>query len=140
MILARLAMLFYGTALVTLPWVGAGVLKLITGRDWGGGLQPSWAFLAIAVLCTFADSVGRRSWRTGPWTEHPVGLKQWWLWGIVAVFLSVLISLAGLWVAPAAEPFNSTLLRFLKQVAQLAIMGTFALWPALWTRGAQRWM
>ncbi len=139
MMLSRCATGFYGAALVTLPWAGVGVLKLITGRDWGGGLQPSWAFLAAAVLCRIVLLLqqGNR------WTDSPnplaSGLRRWWLWGTVAVLVSIFLSLAGLWLAPASEPISTTLGRFLKQVVQLGVMAVFALWPAMWTRGADRW-
>ena len=43
-------------ALATLPWVGVGVVHLLTGRDPGGGLQPSWLFLALATVAV----LGRR--------------------------------------------------------------------------------
>ena len=137
--LTRCATLFYGAALVTLPWAGVGVLKLFTGRDWGGGLQPSWAFLAMAVLCVVVDSIRHGNWRSFAAESLPPAIRRWWLAGVGAVLFSVLISLAGLWLAPASEPFGETLGRFIKQVVQLGVMSVFALWPALWTRGAHRW-
>ncbi|MCK9997274.1 MAG: O-antigen ligase family protein [Candidatus Krumholzibacteria bacterium] len=138
--LTRLSTFFYGIALVTLPWTGVGLLKLSTGRDWGGGLQPSWLFLALAVLCTGLDRLWNRSPRSGRTMEIPPRLRRWWLLGSAAVLLSVLISIAGLWIAPSAESADATLGRFVKQFIQLAIMVVFIAWPALWTRGRRRWV
>jgi O-antigen ligase len=138
--LNRLSTFFYGAALVTLPWTGVGLLKLATGRDWGGGLQPSWLFLALAVLCTGVDLLRSGTWRLDKMVDIPPRQARWLLLGTVAVFLSVLISAAGIWLAPAGESFDATLGRFVKQVIQLLIMVVFAVWPALWTRGRQRWV
>lgn len=138
--LNRLATFLYGAALVTLPWTGVGLLKLATGRDWGGGLQPSWLFLALAVLCTGLDRLRGGTWQPGKMIDVPPRQTRWLLLGSAAVFLSVLISAAGIWLAPAGESFEATLGRFVKQVIQLLIMVVFAVWPALWTRGRQRWI
>ena len=73
--LARWEHFFYGASLVTLPWVGMGVLKLATGRDWGGGLQLSWVFLALAILCA---AVGRLNNERGSY-RLPSDLGRWWL-------------------------------------------------------------
>ncbi len=138
--LARLSNNFYGAALVTLPWAGAGLLKLSTGRDWGGGLQPAWLFMALAVLCAGADRLWNGSLWQG-WLEGlPPGLRRWWFLGLAGVLLSVLISVGGLRLAPSGEPADATLGRFGKQVVQLAIMAVFTIWPALWTRGRRRWI
>jgi|GEM_PF-1204157 len=137
--LARAAVFFYGASLVTLPWVGAGVLRLATGRDWGGGLQPSWLLLALAMVCTFSDRAGRGCLGRDIQSFRDSGARRWWLIGGTAVLLSVLLSVVGLWTAPVAEPFATTFGRFAKQLVQLAIMACFAAWPALWTRGAGRW-
>ncbi|MEN8005623.1 MAG: O-antigen ligase family protein [Candidatus Krumholzibacteriota bacterium] len=136
---ARCATFFYGAALVTLPWSGAGVLKLVTGRDWGGGLQPSWALLAAAVLCATVDRLRCGDWRSCCPVSLRPALRRWWMFGTGAVLLSVLLSLAGLWAAPVGEPVGETVGRFGKQLVQLAIMAFFALWPAVWTRGTERW-
>ena len=137
--LARWAEVCYGAALLTLPWAGVGLLKLSTGRDWGGGLQPAWLFLAMAILLKAAD---RFREGTGPRCEDvglPARLRRWWLLGALAILASVLVSVLGLWVAPAAETTGATLGRFVKQLIQLIVMVSFAVWPALWTRGRRRW-
>jgi len=46
----RLLTAAYGASLITLPLVGVGVLRLTTGRDWGGGLQPAWVFMALVWI------------------------------------------------------------------------------------------
>ena len=138
--LTRLSTFFYGAALVTLPWVGVGLMKITTGRDWGGGLQPAWLFLALAILCAGLDRLGRGPLRQAMTVDIPRHLGRWWLLGSVAIFLSVLISIAGLRLAPAGESLDATLGRFVKQSIQLAIMVVFVVWPALWTRGRHRWV
>jgi O-antigen ligase len=138
--LNRLATFFYGAALVTLPWVGVGLLKLSTGRDWGGGLQPSWLFLLLAVVCTGLDRLRSGNRRPDQLVDLPSRQGRWLLLGSGAVLLSVLISAAGIWLAPAGESVEATLGRFVKQVIQLLIMVVFVVWPALWTRGRQRWI
>ncbi len=138
--LARCATFFYGAALLTLPWAGVGLLKLSTGRDWGGGLQPAWLFLALAVLCAGGDRIRSGSLTKDPGRGLPPRLCRWLILGSVAILFSVLISVGGLRLAPSGEPADATLGRFAKQVVQLAIMVFFTVWPALWTRGRSRWI
>ena len=42
-------LIFYAATLVSLPLAGVGLLRLVTGRDWGAGFQPSWILLAAGV-------------------------------------------------------------------------------------------
>ena len=72
--------------------------------------------------------------------DIPFRMGRWWLLGSVAVFLSVLISISGIWLAPSGESADATLGRFVKQLIQLAVMVVFTIWPALWTRGRHRWV
>lgn len=137
--LARLATVFYGAALVTLPWSGVGLLTLTTGRDWGGGLQPSWLFLGCAIFLAGIDGLRQRSLGFFGNNMVPPGVRRWWLLGSLGVLLSVAVSVVGLWLAPSGESLEATLGRFIKQVIQLVVMISFTVWPALWTRGAQRW-
>ncbi len=138
--LTRLSPFFYGAPPVTLPWVGVGLMKITPGRDWGGGLQPSWLFLALAILCAGLARLRSGSLRQGLTVDIPRPLGRWWLLGSVAVFLVVVISIAGLRLAPSGEPADATLGRFFKQLIQLGVMVVFAVWPALWTRGRHRWV
>jgi O-antigen ligase len=137
--LGRCATVLYSAALVTLPMAGVGVLKLVTGRDWGGGLQPSWVFLALSVCCLLIDKARKGSLGRDFSHALPDGLRRWWLWGLAGIFLALLGSVGGLWLAPAGESMAVVLGRFGKQVIQLLIMICFVIWPALWTRGSQRW-
>lgn len=117
-----------GATLLTLPWIGLGTVRLLTGHDLGAGVQPSWLFLAAAT----AGLWRRRADRPPP-LPRPAAL----LAGAAAAALG--LSAAGLWVAPAPVPPGEAWLRYGKQVAQLAIMAAFLAWPAWWVRGAARW-
>lgn len=131
--LGRSSQFFYGAALVALPMVGVGVLAVTTGRDWGFGLQPSWIFLYLAVACGLLDS-GRKG------TLGSLFRSNFYLTKSLALILLVLaISGLGLLVAPSGEPALSAWGRFGRQAVQLLIMLGFVLWPAVWTRGPQRW-
>lgn len=136
--LLKSARIFYGASLVTLPWIGLDVLSLATGRDLGAGLQPSWALLAVATLLLAASRFRRGTaplhWRTPRAWSGAGGT-----WAAAAVLGAVLLSVAGLWVAPAPEPLSQTLPRFFRQVVQLLVMMVFVAWPAWWTRGDDRW-
>ncbi len=117
-----------GGAWLTLPWIGLGTLRLLTGRDLGAGLQPSWLLLGVASVLVV---VGHP--RVRPDLPRPV--RRWALAAAVALALSAL----GLLVAPVAEPAAVVWQRYGKQVIQLGIMAAFLGWPALWVRGAARW-
>jgi O-antigen ligase len=123
---ARLAAALWGATLVTLPWVGADVIILLTGRDAGAGLQPSWLLMAAA----WAVSGPGPGWRVLP---RP--------WRIVmgAGLAAVVLSVAGLMLAPAAANASEALMKFIKQAIQLTVMASFALWPMLHQRGAEAW-
>jgi len=113
-------------ALLTLPMIGVGLVAALTGRDLGAGLQPSWLALAVA---TGAAATLRPRWR-------PSGAWRRWL---AAVAVVLLLSLAGLALAPSGEAMPTTMLRWGKQVVQLAIMAAFVAWPAVALRGDARW-
>lgn len=116
-----------GAALLTLPWIGVGTARLLTGKDLGAGLQPSWICLAAATAGALA---GRR--RLPQLPRRAVVLAG-------AAALAVGLSAGGLYLAPASEPLGTAWLRYGKQVVQLGIMAAFLVWPALWVRGAVRW-
>lgn len=112
------AWILFLSALFTLPVIGLGVLKLSTGRDWGAGLQPSWALLALATLCILPEIfLFLRQ------TRH-----SWWpaIWPAAA---ALALSLAGLWIAPSGEAWQDTSWRYFKQVVQLGVMLFFVILP-----------
>jgi O-antigen ligase len=129
---ARAASILYGISLFTMPWCGVGTLKVVTGRDWGFGLQPSWIFLAAAVGFSVLAAGPSRFWpRSGQ--QRSVAL---WLTLSMA---AVLVSGAGIWLAPSGEAAGIAWGRFGRQVVQLLIMIMFLAWSALWIRGRERW-
>ncbi len=132
--LDRLLRCCYAAALLTLPWAGVGVLRLATGRDWGGGLQPSWVFMGLAMAVAAARWAARRGGRPAAFRPGPVPTA-----GLV-VMAAVLVSALGLVLAPAPVPWQDAAARFLKQAVQLLIMLGFTLWAAWWTRGEERWI
>ncbi len=129
----------YGATLLTLPWAGLGVLRLLTGRDWGGGLQPSWVFMALAVVLTLGRSLMHGRWRLGRsptkkiWSISEVRFGTLWAGAVV-------LSGIGLVIAAPPVALSEALIRFLKQIMQLAIMIVFVVWVARWTRGRRRWV
>ncbi len=136
--LQRTIPLLYGASLLTLPWVGLGLIRWLTGVDSGAGLQPSWLFLALATVLVGISEVRRlgvnRAVR-GFWSAMPAP----WRLGAGLAILAVLVSGFGMIVARVQEPTTIVVSRYLRQVVQLVIMGFFVLWPALWTRGPVRW-
>lgn len=130
---------FYGVALFTLPWVGVGVLRLATGRDWGWGLQPSWLFLALAMGWTILTRMRDGSLGRDLGILGGQRIPRWWIWGATGVGVALVLSAAGLWMAPSGVPAQEAWARYGKQIIQLGIMVAFVAWPAAWTRGVERW-
>lgn len=122
----RLSAVLWGLTLVTLPWIGADLIILATGRDAGAGLQPSWLLMAA----TWLVSGPGKGWRDLP--------RSWW-WGLGAAVAAVLVSAAGIFVAPADAGVGTALGRYLRQVIQLAVMAAFTLWPVAHLRGSAAW-
>lgn len=120
---SRAAVVSWCAALLTLPWVGVDLIILVSGRDAGAGLQPSWVLLAVAWLA---------GGRPRPWPGLP---RSWqaaaWL-GAAAVAASG----AGLLLARAPVGLPEAFARYAKQCVQLAVMIAFALWPVVHLRGA----
>ncbi len=129
---SRLVPAAYGGALLTLAWVGLGVLHLATGRDLGAGFQPSYLFLALVVLLEL--------WRRSPARVGGdlLAVRPWSQLGLLAL-LAVGLSAAGLVWRPAEFPAAERWWRYGKQVIQLGIMFCFVVIPAAWTRGEHRW-
>lgn len=116
----------WAATLLALPWVGADLIVLATGRDAGAGLQPSWLLMAVAWALT---------WRRTPWRSLPRRARL----ALAAVAAAVLASGAGLLLAPADVTPAAAWGRFGRQVVQLVIMAAFAAWPAAHVRGARAW-
>lgn len=131
---ARLTRFFFGAALFTLPWCGVGTLVLVTGRDWGFGLQPSWIFLYLAAACH-----GWALSRTGSGTAGRDTHLRTVVGSILLILGVVALSGVGLLVAPSAEPPSQAWGRFGRQTVQLAIMLGFLFFPAIWVRNSARW-
>jgi O-antigen ligase len=134
----RIADACYLFSLVCLPWVGADLLILTTGRDAGAGLQPAYLLLAVAVagrLIALGTLTGRTAAREalGESAGRDLILSAWLTGAVLAV------SSLGLVLAPPAADAQLAWPRYGRQVAQVVIMACFAAYPALWTRGEGRW-
>lgn len=125
-ITTRLGTALWCATLLTLPWIGADLIILISGRDGGAGLQPSWVLMAMTWLVS------------GP-GRHRAAVPRSWrrIMGLGAAAL--LVSAAGMLVAPAPVAGAAAATRFLKQLVQLAVMAAFALWPLAHLRGVAAW-
>lgn len=128
----------YRWTLALLPLAGVGVIHLLTGVDTGAGLQPAWATLALATGGAIVVDL-RREGPAGALRNLGRNLPSAWRWAAAAALVSLLLSLAGLWLAPPQEPLAVTLPRYLRQLVQIGIMGFFVLVPALVTRGDEAW-
>lgn len=117
----RWAWLLFQAALFTLPWIGLGVITLITGRDLGAGMQPSWLLL-LSVVILLAPELA--AFWAARWRR--------WLPVVGPAALGLLLSVLGLWVAPAGETVAAALARYLKQVIQLLVMVSFVLVPVFY--------
>ncbi len=129
---SRLPLFFFGAALVTLPLVGVGCVRLLCGVDTGAGFQPAYLFLALAFGAVAAAGVGREAC-------HRLLENRPWSWLLAAMVGAVLLSGLGLALRPAAVPAGSQWIRFLKQVVQLVVMVCFAIAPLLWVQTTDRW-
>lgn len=120
------ALALWCAALFCLPWIGADLIILLSGRDAGAGLQPSWVLLLGAWL-----AAGR--------PRHARRVPPAWRRAALLTVAAVVVSGIGLVVAPATAPVGEAWTRFLKQIVQLAIMTSFAMWPVLHLEGAEAW-
>ena len=134
----RAVHLLYGSSLFTLPWIGLGFIRWLTGVDTGAGLQPSWMLLALAVILA-AAAQARRLGAVAALSDFWSGIPISWRTGAGLAVLAVVLSGSGLLIARVQEPVWIVASRYLRQLIQLAVMGVFVLWPAIWTRGASRW-
>ncbi|HPF33830.1 MAG TPA: O-antigen ligase family protein [Candidatus Krumholzibacteria bacterium] len=101
-----------------LGWIGVGLIHLLTGRDVGAGLQPSYVAFAVAGICAFAAEPEFRRRLTDGRFLAPL----WWL-ALAALLLSAL----GLRAAPSGVPMAEALARWGRQVVQWAVMAAVAL-------------
>jgi hypothetical protein len=134
----RAADAFFLASLVCLPLIGADLIVLATGRDAGAGLQPAYLLMAIAVglrLASLARPGGRAA--AGGVFREPTGRFLGLAGGLAAVVL--VVSAAGIIVAPSSVGSSEAWMRYARQVIQVAVMACFAAYPALWTRGDKRW-
>jgi O-antigen ligase len=127
----------FGLSLFTLPWAGVGVIHFFTHRDVGGGLQPSWVFLGLAILVFALKMIpsqtagdGQLSWK------RPPALLVYLTLGILA---SVAVSGVGIHLVPSLESLMSAWGRLTRQLIQLIIMLSFLWWAALWVNNNRRW-
>lgn len=132
-----LADTFYLASLGAVSLVGIGVVHSSFGRDLGSGVQPAYLLIGAAWLVRLgrlATVAGRDEFRSLV-AGTP---RAWFLWAGLAG-CAVGVSLFGLRTAPAPIVGYEALPRFGKQILQLAIMATFTLYAAWWTRGPRRW-
>ncbi len=126
----RLAALAVAATLVTLPWVGCGVVHLLAGIDVGTGIQP--AYLGIALLAVAAS---RRGGIAGVLAAQPGWWRRWWVLALVAILVSGL----GLVRCPAPAVPAAQWARFGRQVLQWLLLAAYPLLLVWWLRGERRW-
>ncbi|MCB1183389.1 hypothetical protein KDM41_08140, partial [bacterium] len=122
----RAAWRTFQATLFSLPWVGVGTGTLLVGRDPGTGLQPSWLLLG-ATLVLAAPEIG--AWLAA--RRRPLMVTAG------PLLATLLLSGAGLLVAPGAESAAVAWGRFAKQVVQLDLMLLFVLVPAVFLAGGR---
>lgn len=105
-------------SLFTLPAIGVGVLKLATGRDFGGGLQPSWLLAGLSLLLAAPEVALLLK-------EHRRVLARL----VLPLLGALLLSALGIWLAPSGEDSGVAFGRWGKQVVQVLIMAAFVIAP-----------
>jgi len=128
----------YAAAILTMPLVGVGLVRLVTGRDLGFGMQPAYGLLAVAWLLRLISLAWPSGGRQRRRLRGDRVARRWSGWAIAAIAV-VLVSGLGLLVEPAPVLRGEAWPRFAKQVVQLVVMAAFLAYPALWTRGPARW-
>lgn len=121
---------FFLLSIFTLPWIGVGTVHFLTGHDLGGGLQPSWGFLAVAILLSLFDAP-RRVLRDP--VLRLIGLMT------MLPLLAFLLSLFGLWGTPGMESLTVSMARWARQVIQWLIMMAFVWGLVLYVRNDALW-
>ncbi len=133
----RFSTVMFLGCLLTLPWVGVGLIHLLSGRDVGGGLQPSWSFLALAIFFLFGEKL--RSGQLKSSFTNIFNRPSPLLLISGASLLAVVLSGVGLYLVPSVESMATGLGRWTRQIIQLIVMFSFVWWAALWVRGTRRW-
>ena len=132
-----LVTILFCCALFTLPWVGVGTVHFVTGHDVGGGLQPSWAFLALAIVVRAMEfSRSKKLLRIDSLRKKQPSLLVLITLGSL---LAVAISSIGLFTAPSLELLSTGWARWIRQLVQLMIMFSFLWFATLWVKGHGRW-
>ena len=93
----RAADCFYGGALITLPWIGFGTVRWLTGVDTGAGFQPSYLLLCAALLSQLAARVGRPLPLLTSCGSRPE--VRWYAAAVAAVVVVVVTSVAACIIA-----------------------------------------
>ena len=128
----------YAAGLTTLPLVGVGLIHALTGIDVGAGLQPSYLLLALAWIVRLSGFAGRRGAGDRRRLWHDIAVRGWAIWGLAFAVVLVLSAL-GLVLAPARVLPHEAWPRLAKQLLQVGVMVAFLAYPAVWTRGPERW-
>ena len=117
--------------LVALPLVGCGVVRALTGRDIGTGVQVAYLGLALGLALAWrADGL------RAVWTASPRWWRRWWVLAAAALSLSAL----GLVTDPAPAPPALRWARFGRQLLQWILLAGFPFLAAWWLAGRpQRW-
>ena len=118
--------------LVTLPWIGMGAVRCLTGVDTGAGFQPAYILLPPALVAALIAASADRAVRPAPAFRG-----RWWPWALsVAV---ILISWFGLSIAAGAATPAEARLRFLKQLIQYLLMLGYVALPVIMLDRDERW-
>jgi len=104
----------FNALMFTLPWIGLGIVKILTGVDTGAGFQVSYLLAALLLV---------------------LNIRQLFIKAYVRNFVLVIILLgAGLFIQPGIVDFTTALTRYFKQLIQLMIMIGIALIPFFYFR------
>ena len=128
----------YGLALLSLPLVGVDLIRIVSGRDLGAGLQPAYLLLAAAWALRLGVFLLRLEAHRPDAPDGNQLDRAFIVWPLLAGG-ALLLSGLGLQLAPAPLLAHEAWPRFAKQVVQVVIMVAFLVYPALWTRGPRRW-
>jgi O-antigen ligase len=112
----------FAAVIVTLPWIGVGLVKQLLRVDTGAGVQPAYALMALLVLVMI---LGGR-WSPVLQSQDPHWRRLWLL-----SFMTIGLSGLGLLLYPANLGGQDLFQRFLRQLIQYAVMVVFV-WMTVW--------